>query len=472
MIVYPTATSDLLLLTAEGAISHRDPAVQDKSNRSVFNRQKQFLAVEVTTRFADTERMALVAQAHPVPVDIADILEGIEFPEFLAVVLLKTFMDIYNSMDGVGLFSGTERYEYLMTRARSAAIPSRTLRGWWDRLCRELHVGIHGSAWDVALYDLLSVPLGTQQAVLRSLCSSTLSNVALARLWHSTSKLESEAYAQAAGQMAMIQPKRTLSFADAGTVVQGAIEAEVPAVSGNTMRHQFVREPGWYHLLWRLGLSAATPGQGPVPPGVEALFCNGGNIEAGAKALSGAHGLAWQIRGLYPLLDLLGGVTDTFDLGESALQVAAWLVCAENRSALVGTGAYDLPMAQVSVYDMLDDVTQTRQASPQGIGQMIQSFEVLSPGVQVMLRLTCRPQTSELTRGALIAAVRYALDNDPTIGGVARVGFGRCTGTWLSDDSAYDGLSQGYEDYLRDNAEALVAGLMDGTLGTGKQVLT
>lgn len=472
MIVYPNAIKYELLLTLDTAVSHHDPAVQDDSNRMLFNRQKQLLPIVGGAAMTTPEQMDRIAGAHLVPLDVAAIMQDLSFPEFVGVVLARMFLDMYNSQEGTGLFEGKERYSRLETRLHMAAIPAVSLRTWWDRLCKTLDVGIHAGAHDVALMDLLSLPSGTQQLALRALTDDYRSIVSLARLWHTTAKLASEEYAQKAGVEAMVQPLQRLQFAVPESGACGVRVVEVPAVSGNSLRHQVVREPGWLHLCNALGLTAAQPGQGQVPPGVEAIFYNGGNIEAGAKQPSNVHALANAARALYPLLDLLGGVTDSFDLGESRLRVAGWLVCKENREALRGSPAYDLPSASVSVYDMIDDVTLTRQAGHTGLGQMIYTFETLLSGAQIVCRLVLAPQTSLATQGALVAAVETFLDQDNTIGGQAARGFGWVHGQWLGDAPTLKEDRQVYEDYLKHNRDALLAGLMDGTLGTGSKILS
>ncbi len=468
----PTAVRYELLLTADTALSHHDPAVQDDSNRVLFNRQKQLRAGGNAPRLPDQSRVDALTAAHPVPAEMVDLFTDVSFAEFVGSALARLFLDLYNSMDGSGLFSGMERYERLETRLRTAAVCAPTLRNWWNRLCQTLQVSIHPGDDDSLLLSLLSAPMGLQQLVLRSLAEEYRSVVALARLWHASAKLQSEAYAAKAGQL-QAGPPVTLSYS-ADAIARGPAGAqvlEVPAVSGNSLRHQVVREPAWLHLCQQLGLREAAPGQGPVPPGVEAIFYNGGNIAAGAKQPSNVFSLAQRARSLYPSLDLLGGVTDSFDLGESRLKVAGWLVCAENRAALQGSPAADLPAVCVSAYDLLDDVTLTRQAGQTGLGQMIFSFETLCPGTAVLCRLSLSPFTPVLTRGALVAAVETYLMQDATIGGQASRGFGHCHGEWLERPGGGD-CRLAYEDYLATRRDTLRSGLMDGTLGTGATVLS
>ena len=471
LIVSPKSECYELLLTGITPTSHHDPAIQDKSNRNLFNRQKQIMARVGEMVLPDAALMRRIAQTHPVPIDIAAIVQDLAFPEFVATVLARLFMDTYNSLSGTGLFSGMERYAMLEARLSQAAVVSPNLRQWWDRLCAIMQVPIHAGEHDLALLDLLTLPSGAQQLVLRALAKDYRSVVAIARLWHSTAKLESEKYAAAVGKEAMVQPKQVLEWEVAALAESATQVLEVPAVSSNSIRHQVVREPAWLHLCQHLGIHEAVPGKGPVPSGVEAIFYNGGNIEAGAKQPSNTFSLAHTIRATYPSLDLLGGVTDSFDVGESRLKVAAWVVCRENRDALTGSPAAALPAARTSIYDLLDDVTLTRQAGQVDSGQMIFSFETLCKGLQVVCRLSLAPFTPPLTRGALFAAVSTYLDNDATIGGQAARGFGWCTGQWLQAPPTTEYVAE-YEQYLANNKEILRIGLCDGTLGTGAKVLS
>jgi len=473
--VYPHRVDYELLLTAHTPVSHHDPAVQDDSNVQSFNRQKQIVRQPETMPAIDQEVITRFATAHPVPVDIADICADLSFAEFASVVLVRMFLDAYNRGEGTGIFEGMERYSRLESRLRHSAISSSSLRRLWDRLCDGLKVPIwllHDSDDDLALLDLLTLPGVAQQAILRTLVQDYRSIVAIARLWHMTAKLENEQYAKAAGKIAMVTPKKVLSFPTMDVHEVGAVIADVPTLSANGLRHQMVREPGWLRLFGLLGLRAARPGLGPVPAGVEAMFYNGGNIESGSKQPSGTFALATAIRETYPLLDLVGGVTDAFDIGESRLQIAAWIVCRENAPALEGTPAENLPEAGLSVYDMMDDVTITRHAGQVGEGQMIVSFESLCAGARAFIRLSLTPHTDPRTHGALVDAVEAWRADDGTIGGGAARGFGHCSAEWLRRHPNADAYRDLYLTYIMDNADVLRDGLVTGTLCTKSVVLT
>ena len=166
MIVVPSASAYELLLTTECPISHHDAAIQDDSNRMMFNRQRQILRRETSAEVASADMMARIAGANQVPADVVDICKSLDFPQFLAVLLVRQWLDMYNTRDGVGLFTGMERYERLETRIRQSAIPSATLMAWWDRLCVHMCAPIHGGKADDDLLTLLAVPAGTQRQVL------------------------------------------------------------------------------------------------------------------------------------------------------------------------------------------------------------------------------------------------------------------------------------------------------------------
>ena len=468
--VYPRKADYGLLVTLDTPMSHHDPSKADKSNVSLFNRQGQFVAVSSDRAVATRGQMALIAAQHSVPEEIAGIAEELSFPEFAATVLLRLFIGSYNSDTGTGLFAGMERYEYLTTRTAIAAIPAHSLRDWWDRLCSALKVPMSDSRYDLALLDLFSLPIGTQQQILSILVKQNRSAAMVARRWHELIKLTSEQYAEKRGLAPREDLSQIMAFERQAEMAPGIIHAEVPNVSANSVRHNLVRIPGFYHLMWQLGIEAAQPGQSALPATVESVFWNGGELTDSAPTT--AHEMAHAIRAAYPLLDLVSGCAPGFFLGGGQLSVATWLVCAENREAFRDTPAYDSPLAQVSAFEMIDAETGTRHASPQGVGQMITQFETLMKGTQLYVSLHMAPQTMALTHGALIAAVCFALSDMYEMGGQGARGFGRYRAEWTTDPAGYDALRQEYEDYLTMNRDNLISGLMDGTMGTGRKVFS
>ncbi len=463
-----------LLLTSLAPISHHDPATADKSNTLLFNRRKQLLPVPPEQGEVSEEAVDRLCAAHPVPGEIADLLSGVSLPEFAACCLVRLFLDLYNTGDGAGVFRGMDRYALLETRLRAAAVQSASLRGLWDRLCASLDIPIAPGSSDFPLLSLLSLPKPLQAGVRRAITEDFRSIVTLARLWSAEQKAQNEEYAKQSGREASA-PSVTLSFAPElpGTSAASLVTiVDLPHVTGNSLRHCVVRGPGWRHLARRLGLTEGHPGAGDIPAGAEAVFENGGNIRAGAKQPGDPFGLAAEVRAAHPLLALLGGVTDSFDLGESRLHVGSWLVCRENAAALAGTKASDLPALTVSAFDLLDDVTHTRQATEKGRGQMIYNFETLCAGTQVLCRLHLAPGTSRLALGALAAAVETYRSGLAHLGGQKARGFGWSSGELLSCPDEWEECLAEYERYLDDHAEALRAGLVDGTLGARARVVS
>lgn len=460
-----------VLLTARTPLSHHDAAEQTDANRLLFNRQRQLLRTDATSRLPTQAEVDAVVGHHPVPPDLAPLCDELSCAEFVAVALVRLWLDLYNRGDGNGLFAGLARYERLEPRLRQAAIQSHGLRGVWDRLCQTLQVTVHAGEHDAVIVRTLALPRAVQGLVLRVLAEQTRSTVQLARYWHDLRKRQSAMYAARAGDVVAAAGEVQLRF-DAAAITAtgtGAQVYEVPAISANSVRHQLVRAPAWWRLATTLGLAPTAPGQGVLPASVEALFVNGGNIAAGAVQPSNPNALAQQMRALYPPLDLLGGVVDSFDLGESRLKVSCWIVCRENREALPPAVAAQ-PEASVSVFDLLDDVTHTRQATDAGVGQMIYSFQTLCAGTPVLVRCTLDHGTPALTRGACAQALVDYLAC-PTLGGQAARGFGAVDGAldlpaqWAADQQAY--LA-----YLTSHADPLREGLTAGTLGTARTLLT
>ena len=466
MRVEPRRARYAMLLTFQQPVSHHDPATADSSNQSLFNRQGQLVQMPTGEHQCSLPQMAFIAAGHRVPDELWDVFDDMPFGEFVAVVLIRLFVEIYGGSEGSGLFAGMERYRYLETRMRTAAIPSQTLRAFWGRLCKLLKVGVHAARYDTTLLELLVLPAGTQAQVLRVLIEQSHSVIPIARVWSEYIKRSSAEYAKATGKEQLAPPNEIVSFGEQKQSPSGARVIEVPSVSANSVRHSLVREPGFMHMAERLGLLADTPGQGPLPPMVEALFVNGGNLEGSAP--SNAFALAHEVRARYPLLDLLGGCAGTFFLRDSRLQVGAWLVCSENWDAL----PEGLALAEVSAFDQLDDVTLTRRATDAGLGQMITGFEALKQGAQVYVELDLLPQTHTITHGALLASTRYAMEQLPTLGGQGARGYGRYDALWMRTLDGAEEHEAEYEAYLVANRDELVDGLLDGTLGTGKTLLS
>lgn len=435
-----------LILTALTPISHHDPAVQDGSNQLQFNRQKQSIQRPALSGETTTGKLLDLLS---VPNEIVDLMNGMTKAEFVAVAFTKTFIEIYNSMDGTGLFSGVGRYQMLESRLRYAAIRSNSLRKMWATVCTDLQFPLHPLAHDEIVLAFYALPPITQQSAIAAIVSQYRAIVAIARAWAKSSKSDTPLFAS-----------DQVSFAP-DTAISEASIIEVPTISANSMRHQLVRASGWQHMQRILGIAP------PIPSAVEAVFENGGNIKAGAKQPSNSASLGQRVRDMYPLLGLVGGVTESFDLGESNLSVQSWLVCRENERALVNTPANGLSMATVSAFDMLDNVTATRQATNAGLGQMIYNFETLVAGTQFLVRFHLHHLSSKLQHGCLIASLNEWAKS-ATIAGQSARGYG-FVDMHLCDEFDTDALMQ-YEQYLIDNADTLKAGIMDGTLGCGARV--
>ena len=166
--VIPESLRYDLLLTFDGAISHHDPAIQDDSNRSIFNRQKQFVPAPTACEVSPTTAEALLAR-FPVPADISEPLADLTLAEYVAVVATWLFVSIYNRRNdgnGEGLFSGMDRYRMLEPRLRQAAVRSHTLRGWWIASCNDMLVSVHDSRDDEDLIALLFLPRALQEMAL------------------------------------------------------------------------------------------------------------------------------------------------------------------------------------------------------------------------------------------------------------------------------------------------------------------
>jgi hypothetical protein len=448
LLIEPRQMTIWLRLKLLAPVKHDDPGVQDDSNASLFRRQLQRVQRPAAGRLATQDEVDALCRLFPVPVDI--------FPFF------ESFAALYGGGEGSGLMEGMRRWTRLEDRCRQAAVRANTLLEFWSILCAEMRVVVGGGQHDRSLLTALTVPPALGGLVLQEFVSNTRLIVMLGREWNQTDKGRNPNYAEKAGVSLGTAEDQVLYFEAPSEAATSEISIRVPEFSGNSFRHQGIREPGAWHLLARLGIAFQS-----LPPGVQALLENGGNIAGGSSAPSNAFGLTQMIRQTFPLVGLVGGSTDSFILGESNLaSVNAWIVCRENNDALALAGVE----SDNSIFEMLDMWTQTRHANRSEQSPMPYGFETLQKGTEVMVRLGLSPYIQPLEVGCLLAALETWRGADATIGGAAARGFGRVGCEYHQVIEGWAENLAAYESYLVENRESLTAALMIGTLGTDKVV--
>lgn len=473
--VYPQVEYAELLLTATEPISHHDPSTGDGSNRLTFNRQKQLVRREISDQPISPKLLDALLAANPMTEMVGELVKQLTLPEFIATAMTRQFIDLYSSRDGSGLFSGADRYVMLESRLKNAAVRSQKLHSAWSSLVDGLQVHIHSDKDDEGIALFWLFPQSIQYQALGAIAGNARSIISIARFWSKQMKDQSEDYVASFGGLFNPQTETVAEY-EVGEIAAAndVMVIEMPAISANTIRHQMVRAPGWIFLARALGIAPAQRNKGEIPPGAEGIFVNGGNIAAGKTQPSNAWKLAGEIREAFPQLDLVGGCTDSFDIGESCLSVSAWLVCRENAENLPES-LQSTAWARMSAFDMLDEMTRTRQAISQGetkeAGQMIYNYEVLAQGTRIYTKFSLRPETTPMTKGALMCALNTYLNGISVVAGQSARGHGHVTAEWITqlDD---DGEEQQYIDYVTENAEQLREWVVDGTLGSSSTVVT
>lgn len=103
--------------------------------------------------------------------------------------LIKAVLDLFNSGDGTGNFTGVTRYASLGERMVLAAKPSRTVREFWDRLLAEMRWPIPPRYRDAELLALIERQ-DTDADTLRALATNAASVVMIARALHAEGRAE------------------------------------------------------------------------------------------------------------------------------------------------------------------------------------------------------------------------------------------------------------------------------------------
>lgn len=213
----------------------------------------------------------------------------------------------------------------------------------------------------------------------------------------------------------------------------------VPFISGNSLRHRLVREPGWRYLIDRLGLS------GRMSLRQLNFTFHGGSLTESTATENTRRIAEWQT--LFPLGRLLGGCLPNQMLGGSLLPSHGMLVCEENRSVLQAYLPPDwefpsLPLRLAETFvsgyqyvrndaartapDLLRVETASEEsgAKPSKSNQMIFSGQSVMPGATFLISFVIQHAT-ELELGALLLALKHWQQDGGTVGGQGARGHGK-----------------------------------------------
>lgn len=455
--------------TAATTIAHGEAGANSTgpNNTTLFARELTLLRRDQLGFSADQadEAIATVLAVIPITKSAADFLRTLSGGELVATLFAAQFPIVYSG-EGQGLFSGLERYQYLTTRLVDAATSCSTLPTAWGYVSRKLSLTAPGVAAQKPLLALFALPKAIQSAALTAILKAPELIVMGARLLADSAKATNAQYADAA----KVELERAVTYSATDTQLAElagdngrTLAARIPALSGNSLRHNLMRAPGATRLLTALGL---TPDREIVPIGVERFLYSGGNTTKGARAPGAADYYEAIVRREYPLIDALGGSMDQFVMTRSAASIASWIVCRENNwiTEKKTNGAV---RSDASIFDLVSEVTRTRSGiggKDKESGQMIFSYEVLAAQTSTLIEISWQPYTLPLTVGATFSAVRDWAAQGGVIGARAAQGHSQLIPDFGNEDRFP--LADHYEEYLLANAERLRAGLINATFCT------
>lgn len=475
-------------LTLIDPAHHGDPGQSDGSNSSPYRRQLMRLPQTVVGRTITQAELDTLCRLYPLPESLTQVMEGESPATFVAIIITKFFIERYAHGEGEGLFSGVERYTRLESRFKQVATRTNSIKDFWDEVCHALNVpSVSGDKAIDELIRFYSLPKPFAALVLDEIAKHTQFIRVTAQEWHKELKWLKKNYDMDAdsSSSAAIPPLKfvTLAFGDLAesTLTHRDLSVSVVHHSGNDIRHD-LRMASGLNMLQLIGDAIdganntfigdtnilTNEGLGKfyysLPKSVMALLENGGAIASGAKEADNSYALMQDIKAMYPLWGLLGGVTSTFILGAGNLEsVSAHYVCRENNRATQEFGI----TVNHSMADILDTWGLTRHAVRSDNSPMPLSFETVQAGAKLIVRLQLSPFTTRLEYGVLASTLLHLNQSGWLIGGKAARGFGRVSATLLqADEDLLESTSHEYQTYLQANAEKLKSGLMDGTLGT------
>lgn len=236
---------------------------------------------------------------------------------------------------------------------------------------------------------------------------------------------------------------------------------EVPFISGNAWRGQ-VRDLVAQDLFDTIGMEAREA----APAMANALF-SGGSIESGSASSGANVAMRRALRGLLPIVDLLGGVygnepmdgvlraTDLLPICRETADTVVYLVAPE-----IAAQGDDAVRAWAERLPWAEDLYETRQLTrhahrdleSDGV-QMLVRTEVIRAGTQWVhaASLACKDRMlSPLTRSAFARALDLFVQS-----GAIGAGNARGLGAFVTDGYGDAGDSAPYLDHLRANAEQI-----------------
>lgn len=458
------------VVRATQSIAHGEAGVNSTgpNNTTLFARELALLNREQISA-SDVDVQASIDQllrVALVPASSVEFLTTLTGGELLAVIFASQFPMIYRG-EGEGLFAGAERYQYLTTRLVDAATCCSTLPTAWAYVSRKLSLSPPGSGWHPPLLALFSLPPFLQSAALAATLRAPEMIVMGARFIADGMKTTSWRYAEAVDrdtEEGVIYEATEEQVRQLGANDGRMLAVRIPAISGNSIRHNLLRAPGATRLLTELGL---TPDREIVPIAVERFLYSGGNTVKGARAPGACDLYEAVVRRNYPFIDALGGSFDQFLLTRSNVSVASWIVCRENNwiTASKTDGQYT---SDVSIFDLVSEVTRTRSGiggKDKESGQMIFSYETLAAQTAILIEVSFQPYTSDLTIGAVMQAIDDWQGSGGTLGAKSAQGHSGFIAEHYRND-VRQALAAEYLSYLAEHRDRLRQGLIDATFGT------
>lgn len=456
------------VMAAANSVAHGEAGANSTgpNNTTLFARELALLKREQLGYAPAEAKDAFKAlfEQFPIATTVVPYLRTRSGAELIAIIFTAQYPLIYGGA-GAGLFSDLERYQYLVTRLTDAAASFSTLPAVWGYVARKLALPMYPESAYPVMRALYSFPAALQSAALSAILKSSELIVMSARLVADGVKAASADYARKAKTEQTVpvvyQPTDNQMVEIMGDGDK-SLAVRLPAISGNSLRHNLLRAPAATRLLCELGLQ---PDREIVPIGVERFLYSGGNTQKGAKSPAAADLYEAKAREMYPMIDALGGSTDQFVLTRSAVSVAGWIVCRENNWITERRTDGDV-RSDASIFDLVTETTRTRSGiggKDAESGQMIFSYETLAAGTPVLVELNFQPFTREMTVGSMLQALRDWQAEGGFIGARSAQGHSRFLAEFPDDDRF--AWADNYLDYLLANKAELAEGLRAATFG-------
>jgi len=253
----------------------------------------------------------------------------------------------------------------------------------------------------------------------------------------------------------MMGSKGNESLINRESIFENGKVVQVPYLSGNSIRHKMIREPGAIDLIKQCDMIGKLS--------IEQLnfMMNGGSLTE--SSVSTNIQKIYNLQKLLPLFRLLGGSLKNQIISGSLNNSFGFLFCKENKeriakllnnNEIIDKFKFNSYEHFISNYQYTRSSAKNvknyerflKQDEPENENLMIYNGQTLIAGSVFLIQFNL-VNCDDIELGALLNALSCYIDSGCIIGGMGRIGHGKIDIELLNDEYDFDSLIETYRDH-------------------------